>query len=489
MLNTQLMPDTDLISLYFERSDQFFWLHHPNGEILESSPSVEHILGFTTEQLIGKNPYDYFHPDDANYIQKEGHEPTLDGKAITIRYRFRKADDSYIWLETKSYPILNEIGQLEKIFTISTPVSQLVAYQQKVDAKNEIFEQVGKMARIGAWELNLETKVIWWSSTTFAIHEVPEGFVPTLENAMQFYPGEEGTKIKKLVEKAITQGEGYDCVLRFITAKNRKIWVRAIGRAEILYGKVVKLYGVFQDINKDIEQKKEMEQMIEQLTSQKRQLVDFNQIVSHNLRTPVGNLSMLLTMLQEENDPQERQLLMDSVYKVSQSLHSLLDDLVDVVKLSNNHAVTYDEITLTDVLQKTIDSLSGEVKKHDVEIKTELGWDKLSYPALYLESIFLNLISNAIKYRSNLRKPVINLRSFEEDGWLMLEFTDNGSGIDLQTHGDKLFKLHRTFHKDRPGKGLGLFMTKSQIESLGGSIQATSHVDAGTSFIIKLMKK
>lgn len=112
----------------------------------------------------------------------------------------------------------------------------------------------------------------------------------------------------------------------------------------------------------------------------------------------------------------------------------------------------------------------------------------IEYPRLYLESILQNLLSNSLKYRSALRTPVIYAETLFENGALILKFKDNGLGIDMNRHSDKLFGLNKTFHRHEEAKGVGLFITKTQVEAMGGSITAISEVDKGSTFIVYFNK-
>jgi signal transduction histidine kinase len=94
------------------------------------------------------------------------------------------------------------------------------------------------------------------------------------------------------------------------------------------------------------------------------------------------------------------------------------------------------------------------------------------------------MISNAIRYSSPGRKPQIKIKSFVEDNWAIVEFADNGLGMDLKRYGDRLFGLYQRFHGHKEGKGLGLYMTRSQITAMGGKIEVESEVDKGTKFKI-----
>ncbi|MDL5048119.1 ATP-binding protein [Oscillatoria amoena NRMC-F 0135] len=129
--------------------------------------------------------------------------------------------------------------------------------------------------------------------------------------------------------------------------------------------------------------------------------------------------------------------------------------------------------------------LDGSLQQLEAQliVNTE-AWETVSFPKLYFDSILLNLISNALKYHSPSRKPEIIIATGYEGKVKTLSVSDNGLGIDLARYKDKVFKLHKTFHRQRPGKGLGLFMTRNQIQSAGGNIFVESEVDKGTTFKI-----
>jgi signal transduction histidine kinase len=113
----------------------------------------------------------------------------------------------------------------------------------------------------------------------------------------------------------------------------------------------------------------------------------------------------------------------------------------------------------------------------------------IEYNQLYLESIFMNLLSNAIKYRSPDRLLEVNIStSISRSGELLLTFRDNGMGIDLKRHRDKIFGLYQRFHVNTEGVGLGLFIVKAQINSMGGTIEIDSIVDDGSTFTINFGK-
>ena len=114
---------------------------------------------------------------------------------------------------------------------------------------------------------------------------------------------------------------------------------------------------------------------------------------------------------------------------------------------------------------------------------------EINYPNIYLESIFLNLLSNSLKYKSNERSPIINFSTYYDGKQLWMEVTDNGSGIDLEKYGHQVFKLRKTFHQHPESRGVGLFLIKNQIEAMGGEITIHSKENIGTTFKVNFYKK
>jgi len=127
-------------------------------------------------------------------------------------------------------------------------------------------------------------------------------------------------------------------------------------------------------------------------------------------------------------------------------------------------------------------SAEGEIVNHVKD-----GTSIMAVPA-YLDSILINFLSNAIKYRSPERDPIITLTLTEEDGRVVLAISDNGIGIDLERHGQKLFGMYRTFHDNKDARGIGLFITKNQLEAMGGMVKVSSTVGQGTTFSLSFRK-
>ena len=223
------------------------------------------------------------------------------------------------------------------------------------------------------------------------------------------------------------------------------------------------------------------------LESKISQYEDFNRIVAHNLRGPAGSIQMMLDMVTDQDaQEEEKDELLVMLKKSSNSLNETLDELMKVLEVRNNIDLAFDECVLNDLMTAIEGMLRGQILLKRAEISTDFAQPIVRYPKIYLESIFYNLISNSLKYSKDDCAPEINISSRVVNDRTILIFKDNGLGIDLKRNGVNMFKLNKVFHRGYDSKGVGLFMTKIQIETFGGSIAVESEPNIGTTFTIEL---
>jgi PAS domain S-box-containing protein len=228
----------------------------------------------------------------------------------------------------------------------------------------------------------------------------------------------------------------------------------------------------------------------DKLGMQTRQLQEFAYISSHNLRSPAGNIRALLDFYNNEPSEENLILLLEKLDVVSVDLLDTINDLADVVKIKNEISKDFSTINLSKLIEKASDSLSQEIKDKTASISVELnGISSIKASKTYMDSIILNLLSNALKYAHEERNPNIQITAKEDETYFTLTVKDNGLGIDLKKHGEKVFGLRKTFHRNKDSKGIGLFITKAQVEAMEGNISLESEPNIGTTFAIRLPKK
>jgi PAS domain S-box-containing protein len=221
------------------------------------------------------------------------------------------------------------------------------------------------------------------------------------------------------------------------------------------------------------------------VNEQNKRLLNFSYIVSHNLRSHTSNILSILNFLEKESSEKERSELMMHLKKVSRSLNDTLYNLNEVVSIRNNINLVIEPLNLLDYLNQALKVQSELItlKKAEIINKVSANCVIKCNPA-YLESILLNFISNAIKYSHPDRKPVLEIDVHQEQNQLVLIFADNGIGIDLDRNKDKLFGMYKTFSNNPDARGIGLFITKNQIDAMGGRVEVESELGKGTRFSI-----
>ena len=222
---------------------------------------------------------------------------------------------------------------------------------------------------------------------------------------------------------------------------------------------------------------------------QNARLKNFAHIVSHNLRSHSSNLGMLLDLFKKDHPELVEDTIISLLDRASDNLAETIEHLNEVVLVNTTVSDNLKPVCINQSLEKVIDSLSAIIRRENVKIQNNVAKESFikGIPA-YIESILLNFITNAIKYRSQEREAEVNIYTEESSEYIKLIIEDNGLGIDLKKNGRKLFGMYKTFHQHKDSRGIGLFITKNQIEALGGKVEVESIINQGTKFKIYLKK-
>ncbi|WP_299895374.1 PAS domain-containing sensor histidine kinase [uncultured Aquimarina sp.] len=235
-----------------------------------------------------------------------------------------------------------------------------------------------------------------------------------------------------------------------------------------------------------IKKEEELKSLLRVAEDQNRRLKNFAHIVSHNLKSHSGNFEMLLDLFLQEN-PEIRDNEIIRLFKTaSLNLSDTIAHLNEVVLINTSLDKSLVPIDLKEAIDEVIRGVSAIAIESEVAINNQIN-DNIRVMAVpaYLDSILLNFITNGIKYRSLERESYLTLSAVKEDKYMVLSIEDNGLGIDLRKHRSKLFGMYKTFHTEiKNARGIGLFITKNQVEAIGGKIEVSSEVDRGTTFKI-----
>lgn len=249
-------------------------------------------------------------------------------------------------------------------------------------------------------------------------------------------------------------------------------------------GSIQRILVVAQNITTQKRVQKEKELLINELTKNIHDLRQFSYITSHNLRAPISNLIGIMSLIDMNSIPDpDTAFLVEKFKESTYILNETVNDLLSILLIKNNVNVSREAFGLTQVWQDVCTSVASQVAKAGAEIEADFTeGNDIVFNKTYAESILLNLLTNSLKYRHPDRKLKIRLRTSIEDDYVVLQFSDNGIGINLDHHREKIFGLYQRFHNNPDSKGLGLYIVHSQITALGGKIEVESEPDRGTCF-------
>lgn len=226
-----------------------------------------------------------------------------------------------------THPVKDNLGNVIELHTTLRDITPAKKFHDDVLLLNHLISETNSMARVGGWKLNFRDNDLYWSPQIYAIHEVPEGFIPTFENAIAFYHPYAQKEMTDAIAQTMADGKERELEVQLTTFTGRDIWVRSIIKAAVVNGTMEYIYGAFQDITDRKQHEVELQRVIDNLTKQNEQLEQFSNIVSHNLRGPVSGVQALLSMLDEPTSDTDVQLankyLRDAVQELDKSIRIL----------------------------------------------------------------------------------------------------------------------------------------------------------------------
>jgi signal transduction histidine kinase len=228
----------------------------------------------------------------------------------------------------------------------------------------------------------------------------------------------------------------------------------------------------------------ELEKTNKELIEHNNQLEQFAFIAAHNLRAPLTRVLGLANLIQMGPTEADKQIALEKLITSAHDLDQVIKDLNAILNIKR-HTGNFTEVDLHESLTRTKRILEKEIE--DTQAKIIINFteaDKVYAIAPYVESILYNLISNAIKYRDPDRPPFIAIKTTHEKEFVCLAVMDNGLGIDLSKYQQSVFSLYKRFHLHVEGKGLGLYLVKTQIEALGGRVEVRSEPNEGSTFLV-----
>jgi PAS domain S-box-containing protein len=250
-------------------------------------------------------------------------------------------------------------------------------------------------------------------------------------------------------------------------------------------GKPTRMIGAMQDISVRKNHEMQMEELLVTTRQQNKRLQNFAFIVSHNIRSHSANIIGLVDFIGDTQIESDRAAFFNMLKTSTDKLGQTIENLNEIITIQNDTEIKKTRINLREEITKTTGVVNVLISQTHARLEVDIP-DDLTVEVVesYLESILLNMITNAIKYRSQEREPLIQLSTHREPGYIVLSVKDNGLGIDMDKYGERMFGMYVTVHNHKDSRGFGLYITKNQIEAMEGKIELESTPGVGSTFKI-----
>lgn len=485
----------------FENAAVGMALVDPDGNWLKVNKSLCKMLGYSEQELVKLTFQEITHPDD------RGKDFELVNKILNGAWTYYHLEKRYLHKDG------SEIHTILAVSTVEDAAGKILYYiSQVIDitalklAERELADALSKNQAIldsstdtaiigtdlegiihtfnsGAENLTgYGTKDVIFKETPVLFHKENELAARSKEI---FGRGDKTLKKFEILTADIGQKDSNIREWTYIRKDGTQFPVQ-VSVSPIKTGeKVTGFLMMATDISSIKKSEYELKQLVDLTQSHNDKLKNFAGIVSHNLRNHAGNIDGLLNLLADEDPQLEDLKYFPYLKQASDNLITTIRNLSDITHLNEVDHKKLESVNLNTYIKNAIQNVSAQARKESVEIihqsdKTEM----VSCVPAYLDSIILNFITNSIKYRSKNRDSFVKLLSYPEGDYTVLEIEDNGLGIDMEKHGEKLFGQYNTFHEHPDSRGIGLFITKNQVNAVGGKIEVESKVGVGTTFKI-----
>ena len=483
----------------------------PQGIITIFNEGARRLLGYDPEEVIGLMSPGIFHLESE--VVQRGRDlsasigGTIEGFDVFIAIPKFLGSETREWTYVRKngtqFPVSLVVtcvrdfsGEITGFLGIATDLSQIRQVEMSLRQNESLLEETSEVARLGGWQLDLESKEVLWSAQTRRIHEVDSDFVPTLESALSFYPGAARRKIEHALEEASTKGVRTKVIVPLVTALGNEILVSVLGRPEIIEEKIVRLHGTIQDVTTEHQQQLLLQEITKNALSADRAKSEFLGVMSHELRTPLnGILGFSDILLQERQISPDVRDKINIIQSSGQSLLRILEDILEFTRVEGGGLKLQTiPFSLSELAWKAIRLVETGAKEKNLKLFVLVGENVpctvLGDPER-IQQVLLNLLRNAVKFTDTGTVTLrVSLASQEGDYFrIHFEVEDTGAGIP-ENEREKIFlpftQGDSSLSRKYDGIGMGLTIANRLLEKMGSSISLESQVGKGSIFSFDL---
>ena len=457
------------------------------GNIIKMNDLFCEVSGYSPQELLGKN----HNIVNSNYhtksFWKQMWATIKSGKPWRGEVRNKRKDGEFYWVDTVINPIFDESGIITQYLSIRNLITERKVAEEELRNSEDNFRTLFDILPVGITITDFENNVLEANNYSEVItglskneltnkYTLSNKWIPLRPDGSNMPYDEFASYKAKLENRAI-----YDVEMGLKKSNGDINWI-IVNSAPLPNNRVVIAY---QDVTKLKKYQNELKETITNLEERNNSLQNFAHIVSHNLRSHSANISGLLSLIVLDNSELLENQYYELLSKSTENLMESIKHLSEVAQLHTNAKKDLTKISLNDSLNNTKTNIYALAVSSGVKIIDKISNNSnIIGEQAYIDSILLNFLTNSIKYKSKDKDSFVRLTTYIENEHLVLVIQDNGLGIDLERHSNKLFGMFKTFHDHPEARGIGLFITNNQVKAIGGKIEVESKVGEGTTFRI-----
>lgn len=419
----------------------------------------------------------------------------MTGQEMVCTYRVANKGE-YCWIEDRMVAVKNSAGNVTNIYGAARDITEKQKITIALEEKNELISRLITSSDQVFYVIKIDPENSFKNTCSFLSWQIEKIQGSTVQEIkdnplcwLQAIHPDDLEQVKADNRFMFSKKQPVTRTYRIKHARTHEyVWIEDyIVPIEDKNGNVREFYGSARDITARKTMELERENLILELSKRHEDLMQFSHIVSHNLRSPLASILGLSHLLQEMKG-KDYQTTSAYILQAAEALDEVLHDINKILSYRKNLHEHKETFSLSAVVQSVCLNLKHEIEESGAQVNTYIhpAADNITSIKSYIHSAIYNLVSNGIKYRAENRPLIINICAQYVNNNLVISVTDNGIGIDLDAHSHRLFMLYSRINIDREGKGLGLYMTKVQIESLNGRLTVKSVAGEGTTFSIIL---
>lgn len=477
---TQLQKITNQLRKVMNSSLDVICTIDLQGKFVQVSDACYRVWGYKPEEMIGR-PY-------ITFVEENDKEATIAvGQQLAQGEDIISFENCYKHKDGHSVPIIwsaHQDQEDELVYCVGKDASELKKTLQEKEQKEHVLSSLVKNGAdmVGIIDLDTQYKFVSPNVTSLLGYQ-PDFFYG--KTALSLIHEDDIAKVLPSLEKITNTRELRVEHFRFKDVNGNYKWIETILTNQLDNPYIKGIVFNSRDITHIKEREFERELIIRELTKINNDLKQFTFITSHNLRAPLSNLMGILQIVDYDSLTEYNRQLLQMINTSTANLSQTIHHLVQILIIKNNVNIEKEPVVIKEVFERVSSLFISETNDLTAKVETDFKASIIHTNKAYLESIFVNLLSNSIKYRSPNRLLKIKVDSeLKSNGDLVIQFTDNGLGIDLSRYKDRIFGLYQRFHENTEGQGIGLFIIKAQVNAMGGTIDLKSTIDKGTTFTI-----